>query len=219
MKVCKRCKKPSDDFPITRRNKPSTMCQRCYDDTSTRNAKKYDRMKRHETDVSDGKRLCLRCRKVRPIEEFQTNGRNFRRIAQGLVLSNKCQTCRKYAARKAEGYRSQWTPEKKEQERQKQKEFYQKCRTEMLGIYGHQCTCCGETTPEFLAFDHVNNDGAHHRKKMVGWDFLALYRWAKRHGFPDSLQVLCHNCNVAKETCGVCPHQVAKEANVTLVVQ
>lgn len=33
-----------------------------------------------------------------------------------------------------------------------------------------------------------------------------FYRWIKKNGFPDSVQVLCWNCNCAKGIYGYCPH-------------
>src|SRR6266487_243530 len=45
---------------------------------------------------------------------------------------------------------------------------YRKVREEVLQAYGHACVCCGETRGEFLAIDHVNNDGAVHRREIGG---------------------------------------------------
>ena len=70
------------------------------------------------------------------------------------------------------------------------------------------CKCCGEGMYEFMSLDHVNGDGAEHRRKhpkaRAGHSF---YSWLKRNGFPEGLQVLCFNCNCAKGAFGVCPHQ------------
>ena len=62
------------------------------------------------------------------------------------------------------------------------------------------CSCCGEDWFFFLTIDHVNNDGATHRRSIRG----TLYEWLFRHGFPDGFQVLCYNCNCAKQR-GGCP--------------
>ena len=35
----------------------------------------------------------------------------------------------------------------------------------------------------------------------------AIYRWLIKHKFPPGIQVLCHNCNLAKGYYGACPHQ------------
>ena len=70
---------------------------------------------------------------------------------------------------------------------------------------GFKYVCCGETTEVFLTLDHVNNDGAEHRKKVKP---SYLYRWLKQNNYPPGLlQVLCYNCNNAKHLLGYCPHQ------------
>jgi hypothetical protein len=66
------------------------------------------------------------------------------------------------------------------------------------------CACCGEATDEFLCLDHINGNGAAHRRAVGTKN---MYRWANQHGFPDGFQVLCHNCNCAKGFYGICPHQ------------
>ncbi len=71
------------------------------------------------------------------------------------------------------------------------------------------CKCCGETNPIFLTIDHVNNDGAEHRRKIHGRrDGGNIYSWLKAHRFPPGFQVLCFNCNHGKYlNRGICPHQ------------
>jgi hypothetical protein len=68
------------------------------------------------------------------------------------------------------------------------------------------CLCCGETTLEFLALDHINGGGNAHRKAIRPTSVQSMYEWAKRNGYPPIFQVLCHNCNLAKGFYGRCPH-------------
>ena len=68
------------------------------------------------------------------------------------------------------------------------------------------CVCCGEDTFEFLSIDHINNDGAEHRRK-IGTNILADII---HNDFPDGYQILCYNCNFAKEHNRICPHQKSK---------
>lgn len=86
--------------------------------------------------------------------------------------------------------------------RNKANRFY-KQRLPCIEHYGGKCVCCGETEIAFLALDHVNNDGVTQRKHMRGATF---YRWLKENNYPDTFQLLCHNCNWAKHTLGRCPH-------------
>ena len=67
------------------------------------------------------------------------------------------------------------------------------------------CACCDENlSHKFLTLDHKNGrKSMGHSPNFGGKD---LYNWAVKHKFPDGLQVLCWNCNEAKEY-GDCPHQ------------
>lgn len=86
-----------------------------------------------------------------------------------------------------------------------------KLKAEVMLAYGGQvCNCCGETTFEFLSIDHVNNDGAQHRREL-GHSGRTLYGWLKKNQYPPGFQVLCFNCNMAKGLHGYCPHQKVKE--------
>jgi hypothetical protein len=83
---------------------------------------------------------------------------------------------------------------------------WQKVKTEVVAAYGGKCGCCGEDNLVFLTIDHVNNDGAAHRRE-VGRS--GIYFWLRRKGYPEGFQVLCWNCNMAKAL-GGCPHQQAQ---------
>lgn len=78
-------------------------------------------------------------------------------------------------------------------------------KKEVIDSYGGKCVCCSESKTEFLSLDHVNNNGAEHRKRIEKWG--SMYRWAKENNCPPSLQLLCFNCNCAKQFSGYCPHQ------------
>ena len=59
-----------------------------------------------------------------------------------------------------------------------------------------------------LTIDHVNGDGAAHRKEASMSTSLKLHQWLKRNNYPDGYRVLCFNCNIAAFRNGnVCPHQ------------
>lgn len=91
------------------------------------------------------------------------------------------------------------------------KRYRVKLKTQIIQGYGGACTCCGETAPEFLTLDHVNNDGKAHRIALYGKNAsatVAVYRHVRDAGFPPDYTVLCFNCNIARSLFGVCPHQV-----------
>lgn len=75
-------------------------------------------------------------------------------------------------------------------------------RLNVISRYGGRCVCCGESRYEFLAIDHINGGGAEDRKRSNG----NIAKLAESEGYPDTLQILCHNCNMAKGFYGACPH-------------
>ncbi len=70
-----------------------------------------------------------------------------------------------------------------------------------------KCACCGETHIEFLTIDHINNDGAKHRKDINSGGGHSFYRWLINNNFPQGYRVLCFNCNCSLGMYGYCPHQ------------
>ena len=76
---------------------------------------------------------------------------------------------------------------------------------------GYKCCCCEETIVEFLTLDHIDNNGAAHRKFLGGRSAgsgRTLYLWIINNNFPRIFQVLCYNCNCGRaRNGGVCPHK------------
>jgi hypothetical protein len=81
-----------------------------------------------------------------------------------------------------------------------------------------QCSCmgCKETRIPFLTLDHINNDGARHRRELAKElgrrddgrsSGTHVYLDVKRRGFPPGFQTLCWNCNCGRRlNGGLCPH-------------
>ena len=91
--------------------------------------------------------------------------------------------------------------------RQRTKKWFDGLKNAVFDHYGGRCACCGISERVFLVIDHVNEDGSKHRKKL-GRSSMNLYRDIINRGFPDDLQILCHNCNWGKHVNhGICPHQ------------
>ena len=78
--------------------------------------------------------------------------------------------------------------------------------------YGNICICCKETRTEFLTIDHINGEGAKHRKKVGAGS--RFYRWLINNDFPEGFQTLCMNCNFSRGKFGYCPHEREKNARV-----
>jgi len=94
-------------------------------------------------------------------------------------------------------------------------------RAEFLSVYGCACRCCDETEPAFLTLDHINNDGAAHKRAVSPKATGAgdrLLNDLKRRGWPrDGYRVLCANCNFGRaRRGGVCPHELRRVAVMAL---
>ena len=106
-------------------------------------------------------------------------------------------------------YLKKWREKNKDQVYAWQSGYNKKYREACLIFYGGnppKCACCAETTIQFLAVDHINNDGAEHRKREKIAGGTSMYLWLIRKEFPKGFQILCHNCNQAKSFYGNCPH-------------
>lgn len=82
-----------------------------------------------------------------------------------------------------------------------------KLKQRIMLLYSDPVACarCGFTNLDGLVLDHVNNDGAKHRKeasiacrgsKTSG---SRIYEYINKHGKIEGLQVLCANCNTIKQ--------------------
>lgn len=93
--------------------------------------------------------------------------------------------------------------------RKVRKRYYEKWKKVVFDHYGHECSCCGETQPKFLTIDHVNDDGAKHRKTVSAGSIL--FRVIANEGFPSAYRILCFNCNSGRyHNGGVCPHEISR---------
>jgi len=82
----------------------------------------------------------------------------------------------------------------------KHKEKIRQLKIIVLSHYSNnamKCAYCDENRIECLQLDHINNDGADHRRKNggSGWN---VYRWIKQNNFPKGFQVLCASDNFYK---------------------
>uniref|UniRef100_A0A6H2A2Z9 Uncharacterized protein n=1 Tax=viral metagenome TaxID=1070528 RepID=A0A6H2A2Z9_9ZZZZ len=74
-----------------------------------------------------------------------------------------------------------------------------KLKKEVLSYYGKgkcQCCICGMDNLDCLSLDHINNNGADHRKTLK---YMSIYRFLKRQSFPNGYQTLCMNCQWIKK--------------------
>ncbi len=93
----------------------------------------------------------------------------------------------------------------------KSREYRARLKLEVMTYYSKgtpKCKRCGYEDLRALCIDHIDGNGAEHRRTLTGNDLSkkprdgggnATYRFIKRNDYPDGFQVLCFNCNQIKE--------------------
>lgn len=196
-RTCTGCKvtKPIGDFYLKYVGGTESQCKPCKDkDTKLRQQGYRERWSKEDPYEQVGRKKCSACKKKKKFSSFQKNK------SSSVGVQSKCRSCTSISDKlRNKGFR---------QERRStvERNGYNSLREEIIDKYGGKCTCCGESEEVFLAMDHVNDDGAADRKK----NGKNLYRIIKKLEFPDTYQILCHNCNWAKyKNKGLCPHKVS----------
>ncbi len=87
-------------------------------------------------------------------------------------------------------------------------EKYRQHKLEVYRLLGNKCSCCGLSEVSCLQIDHINNDGADHRKSLNGG--TRIYRYILTHYDTDKdrFQLLCGNCHNSKTQLGQCYHKL-----------
>lgn len=202
------------DKPWHQRNKEAGFC--------TLGGEKHDRPK-------EGSTLCDAClQKKRDRYQARTGGNQCKLCTNPASPGRrKCEACREKAQKQRQenvdnGLCAECGNQPPEEGRRicsgclsegrvKDKRKRIKLRDAAFEAYGgYVCKCCGETEKLFLQIDHVNNDGAKHRREVFGKKSGSgqnIYRWLRDNNFPEGFQVLCANCNLGKHrNGGICPH-------------
>lgn len=178
-------------------------------------------------------KVCTTCKQLKPLEQFvPVSANEIKRASErGVAIATvraRCKSCYneyhvRWRAGRREEYRksaveqyykrlNRMTPEELAKFRAdcvtKKKKRYFGLKKQIYDAYGAVCACCGETTDEFLTLDHVNNDGNHMRKNVHGNATVAFFKWIIANNYPDTIQVLCWNCQWGKvKNNGICPHR------------
>ena len=142
-------------------------------------------------------KTCPKCGIEKPLAEYSNRG-------DGKGKAYQCKKCHN-------AYSNAWQARNREKVNIRAGARKKAIRVEVLAAYGDACQCCGETQLEFLSIDHINNDGAEHRKVVKAAN---IYEWLRNNNFPkDNFQLLCMNCNFAKghSSTNECPHVVARK--------
>jgi hypothetical protein len=102
----------------------------------------------------------------------------------------------------------------------KTKKYNNKLRNEVFSHYMTggkiKCSCPGCIVDDIdvLCIDHINGNGANHRKEIKMKGGSEFYRWIRKNGYPDDLRLLCCNCNQALNNYGYCPHEREVENDI-----
>ena len=174
-----------------------------------------------KNDISPPDKQCVVCREA--AREIQKEVRKARRANGMCVLCGTrpprdglthCGICREKI--------TDWNKEAgREYTRKSVKKSSNKLRHQVLAAYGGKCQCCGLAEPVWLTIDHIDGDGAKHRRELTGKNLGAgsqnIYRWLRNNNFPKGFQILCWCCNWAKSH-GGCPHQHMRENQPEYVI-
>jgi len=96
---------------------------------------------------------------------------------------------------------------------------YKNNRYENLYWYSNglmKCNICGENHIEFLCIDHIDDNGADHRRE-IGNGGGRIYRYLINNNFPEGYQVLCNNCNYLKEYDRIHNKEYSNQVHATIV--
>lgn len=142
--------------------------------------------------------VCRVCGLLKSLDEFVKN----RRMKRGI--DTICKLCN--LGKTIEWKKIQDPVKEKERHRKVSARWVEDLKFEVLSHYG-VCYCCGESRIEFLTIDHINGDGAVHRKEinMIGYRF---YVWLRNNNYPEEFRTACANCNMATRFNKVCPHKL-----------
>lgn len=218
MKRCTQCgeTKALSEFYEDKRASDERMsaCKKCFllaSSKSNKRLRERRKTRRSCTDcgaphLTDGVR-CDSCQ----VKQNRSNRKYLQKKREWAKKEGICTACRKLPIKEG---RKRCGP-CLEAQLARTREYSRAMRRRALDHYGRECVCCGETEVRFLTLDHINNDGNEHRKSLGLRSGYAFYQWMEKNGYPNTLQVLCWNCNMGKYfNGGMCPHQTKGKAYI-----
>jgi hypothetical protein len=158
-------------------------------------------------------KACTKCLKNKPTSEFDWR-------KERANFKSQCRSClydstKKYRLKNIDKVRS-WYKNRRTTHRDRLNSNLRRINYDLkLEVLSHytsgkiKCQCpheCNILELEFMSIDHINNDGARHRKELKVFG-SGLYRWLKKNNYPDGFRVLCMNCNTSLGFHGYCPHR------------
>lgn len=138
-------------------------------------------------------KICTRCKQELDISQFD------KQLHKKSGYTSHCKNCR------AEHHKQCKNNFPDRYSREKTVNAYHNKKREAYKKLGGCCCCCGETEESFLTIDHVNDDGAEHRR--CG-NISGLYNHIVNGTCKYEVQLYCANCNMSKRRLGKCIHQI-----------
>ena len=186
MKLCSKCKVEQPVEEFHRRSLSlDGLHPHCKTCVRIYNGSKSKRAEIHFIIDGTAHHRCSTCREVKSAIEFESNA------ARPHGIQSYCRKCRSVDLARR----------------------YIELREAIIAGYGGSCSCCGESRYAFLDIDHVNGGGGQHRREVgSGRKYLMGIR---NQNYPDSLRVLCSNCNQGRRRAGVCPHETERAQEVS----
>ena len=138
-------------------------------------------------------------------EQQRQSDRKYRSTPEGRRRhneSNQRYNRSEHGHRKRLEARKKWLarPDVQERHRKHNREYSRRKARQLRELifdhYGRRCSWpegCDVTDPDMLQIDHVNGDGAEHRRKFSSGE--DIYRSIVKAGFPPSFRILCANHN------------------------
>jgi len=172
-------------------------------------------------------KLCTKCGIIKNLNDFYSDKqkKNGKTTYCKSCINEKQAKARKDASYiyRFNEYQKEWQRSYRNTEKHKlwrkkaleiQRQKAKKLKRQIVDHYGGKCACCGIYEIYFLTIDHINNDGyklknredgTKRKNRVSGYLF---YKQIIEDNFPNDLQILCFNCNTAKQhNGGVCPHK------------
>lgn len=175
--------------------------------------KEYSR-KAVATAIENG--LCVECKRESPADDFKTCRTCLDRINTRRNARRQNSICLKCPSESLPGlvHCERCNELAKARSRRRKRDLY----NDIIDAYGARCVCCGLADRRFLSIDHINNDGSKRRRELFGpgYSGICSREWLelKASGYPPVVQILCFNCNMAKQRHkGMCPHQIDRGTN------
>ena len=148
-------------------------------------------------------KTCVRCETFKPLSAFYVKQRK----REKAYHFSRCKACMSEVRKQNYKESNVYYRDNREHILERLRRVAVEVKLEMIAEYGGRCACCGETQMEFLALDHIQGGGNKDREETQGRGGTPYYKMLKRQGWPKGKhQILCHNCNQAKATYGMCPH-------------